>query len=242
MVNNGSVKKPPSILAVIPARGGSKRIPRKNIIDFEGKPLIYWTIQAAIKSEVFSHVLVSTDDQEIADLAVSLGAAVPFLRESASDDLTPVSVATLEATKSAEAFWGMKFDSVVQLMANCPIRDEKDIISHVSAFYKNSRSFQISAFQYGWMNPWWAAEVKSGTPTPLFPNALKMRSQDLPNLFCPTGSIWIAKTTELEKSGTFYGDNYAFEPISWQSAVDIDERDDLDFAKAVFMLKHRNEQ
>ncbi|MBW3010546.1 cytidylyltransferase domain-containing protein, partial [Acinetobacter baumannii] len=74
-------------LAVIPARGGSKRIPRKNIKDFYGKPMIAWSIEAALKSECFDEVWVSTDDQEIADIAVKFGAKVPFLRPAhLSDD------------------------------------------------------------------------------------------------------------------------------------------------------------
>ena len=73
MVNNS--------IAIIPARGGSKRLPRKNILDFYGKPLIAWTIEAALKSECFKYVLVSTENEEIADISIKYGAKVPFLRK-----------------------------------------------------------------------------------------------------------------------------------------------------------------
>ena len=76
----------PSRVAIIPARGGSKRIERKNIIDFCGRPMIAWTIEAAKKSEMFDRVVVSTDDQEIAAVARQYGASVPFLRKEYSDD------------------------------------------------------------------------------------------------------------------------------------------------------------
>ena len=69
------------ILAIIPARGGSKRIPKKNIIDFQGKPMIAWTIEAALESEVFSKVIVSTDDELISNVSKQYGASVPFLRK-----------------------------------------------------------------------------------------------------------------------------------------------------------------
>ena len=78
-------------IAIIPARGGSKRIPKKNIIDFNGKPMIAWTIKAALESKLFSKVLVSTDSEEIAEISQKYGADVPFLRRSFSDDITPVS-------------------------------------------------------------------------------------------------------------------------------------------------------
>ena len=77
-----------SNIALIPARGGSKRIPKKNIIDFLGKPMIAWTIEAAVQSEKFEKVVVSTDDPEIAQVAEQYGAEIPFLREADADDFT----------------------------------------------------------------------------------------------------------------------------------------------------------
>jgi len=84
-----------SRVAIIPARGGSKRIEKKNIINFCGKPMIAWTIEAAKKSEMFERVVVSTDDQEIAEVARQCGASVPFLRKQYADDISPVSLATI---------------------------------------------------------------------------------------------------------------------------------------------------
>lgn len=103
-------------IAIIPARGGSKRILKKNIIDFNGKPMIAWTIEAALKSQLFSKVLVSTDCEETADIARAFGAEVPFLRRGYSDDITPVSEATLDALLQAEKFWNLDFDTVTQLI------------------------------------------------------------------------------------------------------------------------------
>ena len=83
-----------SHLAIIPARGGSKRLPGKNVIDFMGKPMIAWSIDAASASGLFDHILVSTDSEQIATIARDCGAEVPFLRTAHSDDHSPVSVAT----------------------------------------------------------------------------------------------------------------------------------------------------
>lgn len=222
-------------IAVIPARGGSKRIPDKNIIDFQGKPLIAWTIQAARQSQCFDRILVSTDDEKIADIATKYGAEVPFLRASYADDHAPVSEATSAALKQAKDHWKEDYNLVVQLMANCPLRTANDIKQAVEQFTTKERDFQISCFKYGWMNPWWAVKLDSyGHPERLFPETARKRSQDLPELYCPTGAIWIAKVEKLIANQTYYGPNHAFEPMSWTSAVDIDDYEDLIFAKAIF--------
>ena len=229
-----------NIIAIIPARGGSKRIPYKNIIPFQGKPMIGWTIESAIKSDLFDRVVVSTDDKKIATESILLGATVPFFRESAADDISPVSAATIAAVLHAQEYWNEEHDVVVQLMPNCPIRNDKDIIDALENFNSSDSNFQLSSFKYGWMNPWWAAKLNSvGRPDPLFPEALKSRSQDLPDLFCPTGAIWIANVPALLKEETFYGENHIFYSMNWKSAVDIDDYDDLEFASAVFQLTNK---
>ena len=99
-------------IALIPARGGSKRIPKKNIIEFSGKPMIAWTIEAALKSEKFEKVVVSTDDPEIASVAQKYGAAVPFLREEDADDFTPISTVTLNYSVRLQDIWAEEIDVV----------------------------------------------------------------------------------------------------------------------------------
>ena len=227
-------------IAIIPARGGSKRLPKKNIMDFQGKPMIAWTVEAALRSNRFERVLVSTDDHEIADVAIEYGAEVPFLRAAATDDHAPVSAATLGALKQAENHWKKRFDLVVQLMPNCPLRNADNIDSALRSyfFYRPEINFQISCFQFGWMNPWWAAQLdSSGKPVRLFPEAIAKRSQDLPDLFCPTGAIWVASADALRDAQTFYGPGHRFEPMPWENGVDIDDEDDLKFAQALVYLK-----
>lgn len=227
-------------VAVIPARGGSKRIPGKNIIDFMGKPLIAWTIEAAVKAGIFHRVIVSTDDEKIAAIATEYGIDVPFLRKEANDDVSPVSVASISALKQAEKHWDEEYDVVVQLMANCPLRGSVDVLEAYNNFIADDLSFQLSAFKFGWMNPWWAARLdNSRKPEFIFPEALKKRSQDLDELYCPTGAIWIARVDKLFKENTFYGNDYRFFPLDWKAAVDIDSYDDIEFAKAVYTLLHR---
>jgi len=227
-------------IAIIPARGGSKRIPKKNIIDFFGKPMIAWTIEAAQESKIFDRILVSTDDPEIAAIAKEYGLEVPFLREEAKDDHTPISGATLAALRQVEQILGEEYETVVQLMANCPLRRCEHIVQAYHHFVEAKALFQLTCFRFNWMNPWWAFHLNDqGQPSAIFPEALKTRSQDLPLLYCPTGAIWIAKVSAFKKAGTFYGPGHSFYPIDWKAAVDIDDKDDLEMARAVFLMEQQ---
>jgi N-acylneuraminate cytidylyltransferase len=92
------------------------------------------------------------------------------------------------------------------------------------------------------MNPWWAAKVdKYDIPNWMYPEGITKRSQDLDDLYCPTGAIWIANIRKLKLSNSFYGPDYRFCEINWKSAVDIDDYDDLEFAKAIYLLKNHND-
>lgn len=226
-------------IAIILARGGSKRIPYKNIIPFNGKPMVAWSIEAALGSGKFAHVLVSTDDEKIAAISRAHGAEVPFLRNAAADDNASSSEATLASLAQAEQYWGEEYDTVVQLMANCPLRDAEDIAASVENFETSSAGSQISCFRFGWMNPWWASKLgEAGHPEHLFPEALDARSQDLPALYCPTGALWIAHSSFLREHRTFYGEGHIFHPLPWISAMDIDDHDDLAMANAYYLIKH----
>ncbi len=226
-----------SRIAIILARGGSKRLPRKNILDFHGKPMLAWSILAAIESQMYSRVLVSTDDEEIAAIARDYGAEVPFLRESAADDMATSSEATLAALTQAEAFWGERYGSVSQLMANCPLRNSNDIRVAVQSFDRRGVASQLSCFRYGWMNPWWALRLDTdGRAAPLFPDALQQRSQDLPELFCPSGAIWICRAEALKQHRTFQIEDRAYLPMHWIAAMDIDDEDDLAMAKSCYAM------
>ena len=226
-------------IAIIPARGGSKRIPRKNIVDFFGKPMIAWTIEAARNSGLFDYVLVSTDDAEIAAIGRDWGAEVPFLRDCYADDRAPSSRATLRALEQVRETLDTDFRIVAQLMPNCPLRGSADILESHARFSDRGAPFQLSCFRFNWANPWWAARLdESGYPRPLFPEALKRRSQDLDPLYCPSGAIWLAEVAALRRADTFYGPGHVYCPIRWQAAVDVDDEDDLAMARATYRLLH----
>lgn len=226
-------------VAIIPARGGSKRIPKKNIKSFMGKPMIAWTIEAAINANIFDLVLVSTDCEEIANIAVSYGAKVPFLRNDHADDASTISQATITCLTQLKNFNNKNYKTVVQLMANCPLRTKGLIIEQVNA-YENLSTIDslLSGFNYGMFNPWWAHfKNKTQNFERLLTNfEAETRSQDLPELICPSGATWISDVDRLNFYGTFYSKGYKFHKISWLNAVDIDDLDDLLLAKAAYQI------
>lgn len=218
-------------LAVIPARGGSKRVPRKNVRPFAGRPMIAHTIRAAVEAAVFDSIVVSTDDPEIADVARTHGAEVPFLRDAGlADDHTPVSAATRDALQRLDPDGG-RFTSVAQLMPNCPLRGAEDVCASLATFEAGAHPSQISVTRYGWLNPWWAlTTAEDGSVREVFADRLRERSQDLPTLVCPTGAIWWIDAETLRREGTFHLRRRGVWELPWRRAIDIDDEDDLALA------------
>jgi N-acylneuraminate cytidylyltransferase len=226
------------ILAIIPARIGSKRIKQKNIVNFLNKPMIYWTIKAAKESKIFDYIFVSTDSKKIARISKKYGAKVPFLRsKNISDDKTSVHIVTVHSIKLLQKKLNCKFNTVVQLMPNCPLRTSKDIINAYNVFKKKKYKFLISSAKFFMTNPWWAFKVlKNDIAQMIFPYNWKKRSQKLKELYAPSGAIWIANVKYLLKEKTFYGKGFRVFKLDIKSAVDIDDVNDLNLAKVISKL------
>jgi pseudaminic acid cytidylyltransferase len=214
-------------IVVIPARGGSKRVPGKNVRPLLGKPLIAYTIEAARQSGLFERVVVSTDSSEIAEIAHRHGAEIPFLRDAGlADDLTPVSAATVDVLERLDPGGGT-FGYACQLMPNCPLRNSGDILSSYQQFLRTGAESQLSVVRYGWQNPYWAMRRDEAfNLEPLFKDYITARSQDLPELYCPTGAIWWARSEVLRREGTYHIANRTGWEIPWERGVDIDTQDD----------------
>jgi N-acylneuraminate cytidylyltransferase len=224
-------------IAVIPARGGSKRIPKKNLKQMEGKPLIAYSIEAALKSGIFEQIVVSTDSPEIAEVAKQYGAQVPFLRDlHLADDMTPVSAATVDVLLRLDPA-GERYAHVCQLMANCPLRTALDVVDSYRQFVDTGAESQLSVVRYGWQNPWWAMRRDEEFKLdPVFKEFITMRSQDLPELFCPTGAVWWAQADVLRRERTYHVATRRGWEIPWQRGVDIDTNDDWIMAEVLFRL------
>lgn len=226
----------PAALAVIPARGGSKRLPRKNVLPLAGRPLLEYTVNAALGSGAFERIVVSTDDDEIAAVARAAGAEVLSRPAALADDHTPASEVTLAALTALGG--SARYPVIAQLMPNCPLRDANDVRSSAAAFAAANAAFQVSVAPFGYQVAWWAMTLAAnGELEPLFPEALKRRSQDLPPSYCPSGAIWWAKSAALETARTFYGPGVRGEPLTWEHAIDIDEEADLQLAAVILRGK-----
>jgi N-acylneuraminate cytidylyltransferase len=230
-------------VAVIPARGGSKRIPNKNIRLFCGKPILAYTIQAARDSGLFEKIIVTTDSTEIADVAREYAAQVPFLREAQlADDHTPVAQATVDALARLEAE-GDRFEAVAQLMANCPLRDAGDIVASWNHFARSGARFQITIAPYLLQNPAWAVmRGMDGRLSPVFNEHFSTRSQDLPPVFCPSGAIWWAQTSALRETKSFHTSATIGWEIAWEHGLDIDTPDDWRVAETLASMTQGENQ
>lgn len=227
-------------LAVIPARGGSKRVPGKNVRLLDGRPLLAHAIEAARASELFDRVVVSTDSPEIARVAVEHGAEAPFLRDAIlADDVTPVSAATVDALVRLDPD-GVRYASVCQLMANCPLVRAEEVRDSYRQFAASGAGAQVSVVRFGAQNPWWAMRrAATYELEPLFPERLKERSQDLPELFAPTGAVWWARAEVLRREGTFHVPHRTGWALPWERAIDVDTEEDFELLEVVHELLRR---
>jgi CMP-N-acetylneuraminic acid synthetase len=230
---------PDALLAVIPARGGSKRIPRKNLRPLGGRPLLVHSIEAALASGLFHRTIVSTDCEEIAELASLAGAEVPFIRAATlADDHTPVSQATVDVLRRIDPL-GETFGAVAQLMATCPFRTAADVRASYQAFGESGAPSQLSVTRFGGQNPWWALKLSENqTIEPVFEALMTERSQDLPPLFCPTGAIWWAAAEVLCREGTYHVAGRTGWEIAWERGLDIDTEDDWWLAETLWRRLH----
>lgn len=216
-------------LAVIPARGGSVRIPHKNIKEFGGHPLITWTISAAKESGIFDRIVVTTDDYEIARVASIYEAEIYNRDPELAGDHVPVSRATVDVIEKYSGY-----ENVAQLLPTCPLRNAEDVKKSYHSFaldscYEETKA-QISVADFGWQNPWWM--VVEDEIWFWEEGMIVKRSQDLPESYSPTGAVWWAKTDYLLEQGSFYTGNTEYWIMPRHRAVDIDTMDDWRVADA----------
>ncbi|MCX5964342.1 MAG: acylneuraminate cytidylyltransferase family protein [Cyanobacteria bacterium] len=225
--------KKESLIAIIPARGGSKRIPHKNIVTFFGHPLLAYTVKSALNSNLFKKVIVSTDDHLIGRIAQWYGAEFLLRPPELADDnatLINVSLHLLKTLAEQE----IKIDALCQLMPNCPLRINTDILEHYDLFEKNQRNFQISAINYRSVYPHWAIRCNSTSEGEwLFGEKHLVPSQYLGKVYCPTGSIWWVKAQDFKQQKAFYGQPFHLAPIDANRGIDIDSQEDLELADIV---------
>jgi len=214
-------------LCIIPARGGSKRIPRKNIRDFCGKPMIAWSIQAAIASGLFEHIIVSTDDDEIAEVAQAHGAEAPFRRPAdLSDDHAGTTAVITHAADWAAQEAGWELQTVCCLYATAPFVRPEDLQQGLQRLQSGDWAFCFTATTYA--SPIFRSfrQTDEGGIEMFFPEHFNKRSQDLPEALHDAGQFYWGRPSAWSQDLRIFDRHSTPLLIPRWRVQDIDDEDD----------------
>ena len=233
MMNNVDKR---TFLGVITARGGSKRLPTKNVLDLAGKPLIGWTIEAALKSRYIDEFIVSTEDVEIAEISKNYGANVPFMRpkELSSDNVHPAE-AVIHAVNYFITEQKKEFEYVLLLQPTSPLRNEHNIDKAIEFLYSTKADAVVSVCEAEHSPLWYNTLPENLSMTKFLRDDLKGKmSQDLPTYYRVNGAIYISKVKRLMVEGTFFlPDNIFAFVMDVNKSVDIDSIVDFKLAESL---------
>jgi pseudaminic acid cytidylyltransferase len=223
-------------ICIIPARGGSKRIPRKNIKPFLGKPIIAYSIQAALDSNLFDEVMVSTEDAEIAEIAKYYGATVPFLRSAKNSDDFATTYDVIEEVIQTYKTQGIEYDNLCCIYSCAPFVTPKILTRAYTQLLKKSFDTVFPIIPYGF--PIQRALRKDEEKVSmLLEENLNARSQDLEDTFHDAGQFYWCKTRKLLISKKLLTANTGGIEISELDAQDIDTETDWKLAEIKYKLK-----
>jgi N-acylneuraminate cytidylyltransferase len=222
-------------ICIIPARGGSKRIPRKNIKGFLGKPILAYSIEAALESNLFSEVMVSTDVIEIAEVARQYGAKIPFYRsENASDDYA-TTFDVLDEVLTNYYTTGKSFDNVCCLYPCAPFVNSQKLITAYEILCEGSFESVIPVVAYSFPIQR-SFNVKDNKLSYKYPEFEKTRSQDLEKIYHDTGQFYWCKANSLIKNKGIMNQNTGFLELTELEIQDIDNDVDWQMAELKFKL------
>jgi len=220
------------VVAIIPARGGSKGIPGKNTQEIVGKPLIAYTIEAALQSRKIQRTIVSTDDEEIASIARSLGAEVPFIRpkELARADI-PTLLVVQHAVKYLEGAGKHDVDVVVLLQPTSPLRDTNRIDEAVEKLLRTGADSVVTVCEVK-HHPFWSFTVKGDRLYRFLESRTTItRRQDLPAIYALNGAVYVTRRNTLFEQNAIFGRDTRAIVMLPEESVDIDDYFDLFIAE-----------
>ncbi|MFA7238472.1 MAG: acylneuraminate cytidylyltransferase family protein [Sulfuricellaceae bacterium] len=224
-----------SVLAIIPARGGSKGVPRKNVRDLAGKPLIAWTIEAARKSAYIDRLVLSSDDPEIIEVARSWGCEAPFVRPAhLARDATPGIDPVLHALTELPGY-----DYVVLLQPTSPLRTEEDIDGCITRCEEKMASSCVSVTEPA-HHPQWMFTLDDAEALLPISEQRGVRRQDLPAVYALNGAVYVARTTWLVEIKNFLGEGTHGFVMPLSRSIDIDTEQDIAFATCLLQRKQEN--
>lgn len=217
-------------LAIIPARGGSKRLPRKNILKLCGKPLISWSIESGLKSKYINKVLVTSEDEEILEISKKAGANILRRPNELATDIISSYDAVEHAIKNCE-----NYEYVVLLQPTSPLRDENHIDEAIQLLEEKNADAIISICEVEHSPLWTNILPANNSMIDFISEGIKStRSQDLPNYFRLNGAVYICKTELLLKQKTFFiNENIFAYKMKQENSVDIDTKLDFIIAQTI---------
>ena len=223
-----------TILAVIPARSGSKGLKDKNIKELNGKPLMAYSIETAKKAELFDDIIVSTDSEKYAKIAVQYGASVPFLRssENSSDK-----AGSWDVVKEVLEKLDKPYDIVILLQPTSPLREAKDIIEALNLFFEKNADTLFSVCEAPHPIFWGNTLDETLSAKNFIKKEYQKSRQELPKSYCTNGAVYIIKSKNIDNLD-FYSDKSYVYIMKQENSIDIDT--ELDFLMAECLLNKLN--
>lgn len=218
-----------SVLAIIPARGGSKGVPRKNVLELAGKPLIGWTIDEARKSQYIDRLVLSSDDQEIQEVAIKYGCEVPFNRPSelAQDD-TPGVLPVLHAVRKLQGY-----DYVILLQPTSPLRTVEDIDGCLELCLRHLAPSCVSITAPD-KSPFWMFSLNDEKQlVPFLDKTIALRRQELRDIFALNGAVYVIETNHLLATERFIDEKSIGYTMPRERSIDIDTALDFRICEAI---------
>ena len=225
-------------IAIIPARGGSKRIPRKNIKSFCGKPIIAYSIEAALESNIFDEVMVSTDDKEIAEIASSYGAKVPFFRSPEMSSDTAMTVPVLLEVLGEYKKCGKEYDLVCCIYPTAPFINSARLCESMNKLEECKADSVLPVVKYSYP-PQRALIIRENKLKMVYPENYNVRSQDLEPIYHDAGQFYFLKIETLKNEQTLYC-GYSIPIILPEVEVqDIDNEEDWNIAEMKYQILNK---
>jgi len=220
-----------TVLAIIPARGGSKRLPRKNVLPFAGKPLIVWTIEAGLKSRYIDKVIVTSDDDEIQKISLEAGSKIIKRPHKLAKDNTNLN----NVIKHAINIFEEQYDIVVVLQPTSPLRKAEDIDNALEIMERVKAPAVISVCKSNKPLNWHFSVQVNGTLKPILQNKIISNSQENESTYIPNGALYISKTEYFNSTNTFYNDLTIAYIMTQEKSVDIDSQFDFAIAESLIV-------
>ena len=223
-------------IAILPARSGSKRIKNKNIIDFFGKPIIAYALEAASKSQLFDKIHVSTDSDEIKNIVQSLGYPVEFMRPSELSGDTVGTFPVLQWILEKYNSLNKNYDDIFNIMPAAPFLKPDDLTEAYELYLKHNKKHPLHVVsEFPTPIEWAYRRDEKGMLDPVQPGAYAIRSQDLEKAYYETGPFSIFHVSQLIGNNPVNDKGFISYVIQKDRAIDIDDKQDLLFAKKLFL-------